>query len=252
VKSTLNASIRLRIAIGGHTSVPVLVRSSVLLVLAAVTVAMAVGALPESAPGYPDSVYWPVAVLIGALVMVSLAVHELGHAVVARGRNITAQDITLSCFGGTVQFTTDSPTPKTEFLISAAGPAANLGLGALWTGAVIAGDMLAMPVVLSVALVWLALLNVLLALLNLLPGESMDGGQMLTALLWHVAGNRDRATAMTAHVARRTGAALVLTGLAVVFGVGSASGLWLVLPGLLLLSQKNLRSVPATKSTPGR
>ncbi|RSM67906.1 hypothetical protein DMH04_47920 [Kibdelosporangium aridum] len=98
--------------------------------------------------------------------------------------------------------------------------------------------MLGTPAVLSVALVWTAALNVLLSVVNLLPGKSMNGGQMLMALLWHMTGDRRRATAPAAGIGRTTSATFILAGLTMIFGAGSTGGFSLLLPGLPLTRQK--------------
>ncbi|RSM85205.1 hypothetical protein DMH04_18065 [Kibdelosporangium aridum] len=221
--------------------VPVYVHWNVLLVPTALIVAMAVTALPASAPGHPTSVYWAAAMLVGVLFVVSLVAHELAHAVAARRQHIQAKDVTLSCFGGTIRFATDTRTPRAEFVISVAGPAANVALGLLSAVVAVVVDMVGAPNIEAVAFAWLAIVNVLLAVLNLLPGAEMDGGQMLMALLWRVTGDRRRAAAAAVRVGRVSGAVLVLASLTMFVATGSYTGLWLLLSGLLIISQSHDR-----------
>lgn len=111
---------------------------------------------------------------------VSVGLHELGHALVARGRGIHIKDITLMLFGGVAQLDEEfSHNPANEFAIALAGPAVSLGLG---LGALVFAQLMPVPD-LYVVIFYLAWLNIVLAVFNLLPAFPTDGGRILRSLL---------------------------------------------------------------------
>jgi len=130
----------------------------------------------------------------------SIFVHELAHAVVGRAKHIGVKSITLWMFGGLTQFDLQRHRNAGEqFQISFAGPLTTLvlagvffffervvatGLGFNW------GEVFAI----------LAAGNLFMAILNILPGYPMDGGQVLLAGLWQLTGDRAKATRWTATV----------------------------------------------------
>jgi Zn-dependent protease len=137
--------------------------------------------------------------------------HELGHALMARQFGIATEDITLYPIGGIARLRRMPRAPGAELLIALAGPAVNLlivlGLTALgWFG--LYGPEWS-PNLLSVFADQLILVNLVLALFNLIPAFPMDGGRVLRALLSGWLG-RARATTIAAGLGR---------GLALVFGV---------------------------------
>lgn len=138
--------------------------------------------------GSPDT-NWLVALVTGAAVLASVFVHELSHVVVAIVRGLHVRSIRLYLFGG-YSVIDGRPTPATEVLVSLAGPAVSLAVGAAtwWiSGAV--GDQ----EVLGRSLYALALANLAIGAFNLLPGFPLDGGRLLRGVL--SAGGRDRVRA---------------------------------------------------------
>jgi len=144
----------------------------------------------------------------GAILLVSAAfgcvlLHELGHALMARGFGIGTEDITLYPIGGVARLRRMPKAPGAEMLIALAGPAVNVVIAlALWSmmelgllGSAFAGSLL--------------MINVVLAVFNLVPAFPMDGGRILRALLSGWLG-RERATVIAAGLGR---------GLALAFGL---------------------------------
>ena len=134
--------------------------------------------------------------LVGAayavLLLGSVLVHEIAHALAARSRGMQVKEVTADFLGGHTSFVTSSGSPGTSAIVAVAGPLANLLIAAaawplqLW----LAGQ----PGLQIAALVlWgLALVNVFLAVFNLLPGMPLDGGQLVMALVWKVTGRAHR------------------------------------------------------------
>lgn len=169
----------------------------------------------------------------------TLILHELGHALVARRNGLEVAGIELWALGGLTRTTGTAQTPGAQLRIAAAGPLVTLLVIVV---SVVAGQTLAAghhfldvavgsavhstPVV--VWLSWIATLNALILVLNLVPAFPLDGGQIAYALVWWKTGDRNRAT----HVTGRMG-----QGFAILLGIGSllllargdTLGLWLIL-----------------------
>jgi len=123
----------------------------------------------------------------------SVVLHELGHALVARGAGIPAKGIILLPIGGVTILDESQSIPdasktwQRDVRIAAAGPFVNLFIAGISAAAIVAVipnfAFLAKPLVhsgnLLRSLVWS---NVYLGLFNLLPAYPMDGGRVLRAL----------------------------------------------------------------------
>jgi len=151
--------------------------------------------------------------------LASVLAHELGHATVARRRGVGVLGITLSLLGGYAQLDRQAPDPRSEFGIAAAGPAVNLAIGAALGAGAWGADRLGLddPLILG-AVVWLAAVNVVLAMLNLFPASPLDGGRILTAALWKRFGDAEWARVVSGR------AGLLLGGLLASLGVVQAVG----------------------------
>lgn len=209
---------------------------SALVIAALLGYGLSASVLPAGAPGQSLLAYVLVAVVVAALFLAGLLGHELAHALVARRYGVNPKRITLWLLGGVSELDSDPPTPRAELMIAAAGPAASLAFGGLAAaGTALAGAADASRLVV-VALTWLTVVNVLLAVFNLLPGAPLDGGRIVRAVVWRLRGDRDRAQI----AANRAGVGLgilvaVFGGLQVLFA-GNFSGFWLVLIGWFLIS----------------
>ena len=151
-----------------------------------------------------------VGVVTSFLLMLSVALHELGHTYTALKFGCRVHDITLMLIGGRASLLDMPREPWKEFVLAASGP---LVSAVLWLGArrlaPLAGGS---PVLVSI-LLYMALVNKMLLLFNLLPAFPMDGGRMFRALLARRMG-RLRATFIASRVGR---VAAVLFGIAGIF-----------------------------------
>jgi Zn-dependent protease len=99
------------------------------------------------------------------------------------------KDITLWMFGGLARLSSRVGDPGTELKIAVAGPAVSVVVGAGRLVMVGFSVVLGGPEVVSAELAWLSVVNVVLAVFNLLPGAPLDGGRVLTAALWRRSGD---------------------------------------------------------------
>lgn len=177
----------------------------------------------------------------------SIVLHELGHAFVAIRRGIPISDITLWLFGGIARMTRESDSPGTEFKIAIAGPLVTLAiaLGCAGVGIAAAGaeefgqamlvDEGAEVSGLLAMIAWLALMNALVLVFNLIPAFPLDGGRIARALAWKLSGNRNRATRFAALVGQGFAYAFIALGLMIMIGTEQwPTGLWLALIGFIL------------------
>lgn len=195
--------------------------------------------------------------VVGAvLFFTSVLLHELAHALVARGYGIPVRDITIFMFGGISSLEREPPTPMAEIAIALVGPLVSIGLGVAMmfgasallslSGAEITSYEQARAAVqglgpLGTLFLWLGPINVMLGLFNLIPGFPLDGGRVLRAIVWKITGNLPTATRAAALAGQGVGWAFVVMGILMafgyslpIFGSGPVSGLWLALIGLFL------------------
>ncbi len=223
------------IPLGRIAGFPVNVHWSVLVILWLFTWSLA-STLPGAVKGYSTTAYW-LAGVCGALVLLaSLLAHELAHAVVARRAGVAVGDVTLWLFGGVTTLGGEAKTPKAAFRIAIAGPATSLALAAIFGGLVVALQTVrAAPIVVGVAS-WLAVINLLLGLFNLLPGAPLDGGRVLRAFLWRRHGDSVRASIGAAHAGRVVAFILIGLGLAEFVAGGLVGGVWLAFIGWFIFA----------------
>lgn len=193
---------------------------------------LAASLLPSAAPGYSTSGYWVFALLTTAAFYASLLAHELAHALVARRHGIRVHSIVLWVLGGVAQLQGDSPDPRAELEVAAAGPAVSFAVAAAGAAAAWLLGELGVSSLMVAAVGWLAGINLLLGLFNLLPAFPLDGGRILRAALWHRWRDRARATTVAAKVGRIAGFGLIAVGaLEFLAGGGALNGIWLALIG---------------------
>jgi Zn-dependent protease/predicted transcriptional regulator len=222
--------------LGRVAGIPIGVHWSVLVIMALLVQGLATTVLPTSAPGQPNWVYWVTAVVASVLFLLSLLAHELAHALVARHYGIRVQRVTLWLLGGVAELTDEAPHARADLFVAGVGPLTSVFAGAAFAGGVVAASTLGAPPVLTAALIWLALINGVLAVFNLLPGAPLDGGRVLRAILWRIHGDRDRASLVAARAGHGIGLLLVIAGLAQVLFTGQLRGLWLAIVGWFLVS----------------
>lgn len=190
--------------------------------------------LPEIAPNYHAVWYWPAA-FVGTLAFVaSLLAHELSHALVAQRCGMAVHSITLWLFGGVAQLRGASRRPSDLLRITLAGPAVSLvvAMGCLMAGMTL--EALRAPMMLVAILLWLAITSMMLALFNLLPAAPLDGGRVLTAVLWLRNGDRLGSERAASRVGAVLGQLLTVVGLVLFVGRQDISGLWLAFLGWFL------------------
>jgi Zn-dependent protease len=191
--------------------------------------------LPDRDPGRPAVVYWTVAGAASVLFFVSLVAHELAHVVVAKRFGLPVDSVTVWLFGGVSRLGGDPPTPRAELQIAVVGPLTSIAFGAGFALAAAIASALGAPSLMVAATTWLARINVVLGVFNLVPAFPLDGGRVLRAFLWGRQGDPIGATVASARMGEAFAWLLIGVG---AFGVaaGSGEGLWFAFLGWFLLS----------------
>lgn len=211
-------------------------------------VVLAENRFPIEVPDQTVRAYWIAGTVGAACFFLSLLAHEIGHALVARREGIGVQGISLWLLGGVAKLEREADTAGAELRIAGIGPLTSAGVGltflflnrALSTG-------VGLTELYADVFGWLAFINLLLAAFNLLPGAPLDGGRVLTALLWMQNRDQTRSQATAAKVGQALGATLFVGGLLLLFGNTNESGFWLLIVGGYIFgsARSELRATPA-------
>ncbi len=176
------------IRIGQIGGVDVLVRASWLLVAGLIAVLLA-PRVESVAPGL--GVWKYVAGLAFAVLLyLSVLLHEMSHALMAKHFGLPVRSITLHFLGGVTEIEGEPDTPGREFGVSVVGPLTSIVVG----GVFVALWFVTPEGLLLLAVEGLAGANLIVGVLNLVPGLPLDGGRVLRAAVWKVTGNQHQGT----------------------------------------------------------
>lgn len=192
------------------------------------------GVFPAQVPGLSRSLYLLMGVSGALLFFLSLLAHELSHAVVARAKGIPVDGITLFLFGGVARTRSEASSPGDEFQIAIVGPLMSFALGALLAGVAVFGGRAGWPPGLVSVAQYIAILNVVLAVFNMLPGFPLDGGRVLRSIVWKFTGDMTRATRIASLGGRGLGWLLIGFGVWEAWRGLIMGGIWLAFIGWFL------------------
>lgn len=207
-----------------------------LLIAALIVWNLSTAYFPEQLPGLGrhDSIALSVISMLG--MFISLILHELSHSLVARQFGLNVGGITLFLFGGVAELEHEPESPKSEFWIAIAGPAMSFGLAGSAYVAVYFFNTVASSKPLLAVVGYLGLINLVLAIFNLVPAFPLDGGRVLRAVVWQSTGDLLKAT----RIASTSGTifALLLIGVGVLslFSNAGVGGFWQILIGFFILT----------------
>ncbi|MCI0582267.1 MAG: CBS domain-containing protein [Chloroflexi bacterium] len=195
-------------------------------------------------PTINPAVQWLLGGVVAAGFFASALIHDLSHAVLARRRGVEVRSILISFFGGTTPLDPASQDPGDDLVIAVAGPVVSIGLG------VVLG-LLALAVaaaggstgeVAAQVLVVLAVLNLILGIVNVVPAYPLDGGRIVRAIAWRRTGREKDGWRAAGTVGRIVGLAVVAIGFGVIALGDVTNGAMVSLSGwFLILSARSIR-----------
>lgn len=204
------------------------------LVFALVVWTFSVHEFPRQLPGYVSMVYYAMGVVGGLVFFVSVLLHELAHSAVARARGIEVEGITLFIFGGVAQTRMEAQRALDEFLLTIVGPLTSVALAAGFYGLARGVEALGGPAPVATVADFLALLNFVLAVFNMIPGFPLDGGRIFRSIVWAITGNLEKATRWATWGGRLFGYALIAFGVLQLYYGFTLAGLWSAFIGWFL------------------
>jgi Zn-dependent protease/CBS domain-containing protein len=241
------SAIRPGLRIGRVVGVEVRVDASLSIIFVLIAAHLGLAVIPRWHPEWGFALTWGVSVAAAVLFFVSVLVHELSHALVARQQGMEVKWVTLFLFGGLAHMG-EPPSPKVEFLVSIVGPITSLAIGVVATlggvwlgGSVITEAAMEAPAEMlsrlgpgATLLLWLGPVNIILAVFNVLPGFPLDGGRVLRSVLWWATSDVVKATRWASLVGQAFAWALMAWGLVHLFHGALLQGVWLMLIGWFL------------------
>ena len=209
--------------------IPIRVHFSWLIIFGLITWSLSTFYFPKAAPELPAVSYWISGTIAALLLFVSVAFHELSHSFVALKYKLSIVNITLFIFGGVAQMKGEPPSPKAEFRIAIAGPLSSFFLSMIFG---IAYNVTTTQVT-KALFSYLAQLNLILGVFNLIPGFPMDGGRVVRAFIWSKTNDFFYATRRAANYGLKIAMFFIIFGIISIF-TGFPGGLWLMLIGWFL------------------
>jgi Zn-dependent protease/CBS domain-containing protein len=225
----MNGSFRL----GKLLGIPIHLHYSWFFIFALVTLSLSGFYFPELYPDWSPQLAWGVGVATSLFFFASVVAHELTHSLVSMRFGVPVRSITLFIFGGVARISREPILPRGELLMALAGPLCSLFLGGLFWGLALLAAPVSQPV--NALAAWLARINVLLAVFNLIPGFPLDGGRVFRSLVWGATKDLRRATRYATFLGQGIAYLFIFGGILLAFLTRDwVSGLWLAFIGWFL------------------
>lgn len=205
-----------------------------LLIVALLSWTLADGVFPDRYQGWSTAAYWAVGVVAAVLLFVTVLIHELAHALVAIRSGVPVPRITLFIFGGVSHLAQQPETARAEFAIAAVGPATSLVIAAIAGALAITAGTGNEKV--EGIFGYLAVVNLLIGIFNLLPGFPLDGGRVLRSIVWGRTRSFRRATSAAAGVGEAFAYGLMAIAFVFILNGFLWNGIWFGFIGWFLLS----------------
>ena len=209
------------IVLGSVRGTPVILANSWFLIAAFTVIVFG----PQLSRGFPSlgAGAYLVAFAYALLLLFSVFIHELSHALAAKLYGWPTHKIVLNLWGGHTEFDFSKATPGRALVVAFAGPVANFVLAALaWPLQIAASNPTslsgAVALLLANIFIWA---NLLIGLFNVLPGLPLDGGRLVESIVWKVTGSQERGTVAAGWAGRVIVVLLVAGALVLPYLTGS-------------------------------
>jgi Zn-dependent protease/predicted transcriptional regulator len=165
---------------------------------------------------------------------VSIVFHEFCHSLVAKRYGLPMKGITLFIFGGVAEMSDEPSSPKAEFLMSIVGPVSSVFLAGVFFVLQYLTETIGLPRSITAVLMYLAGINILLAVFNMVPAFPLDGGRVLRSALWAIKKDLRWATRVASAFGSAFGIFLMAMGAISFIGGNFIGGLWFFLIGMFI------------------
>jgi len=219
------------LSIGKILGIPIYLDYSWFLILAILTWMLAESYFPVEFKNWAQSSYWLDGFVTSIFFFISILLHEFGHSVIAKEYKLKVKRITLFIFGGIAEISEEPPKSSAEFWIAIAGPITSLLLAAIFY---LLEKAFVKNQFLMASFHYLALINFILAIFNLIPGFPLDGGRVFRAIVWAITKNYKKATTIAANAGRFFGYLFIMLGVFQVLQNNVLNGLWITFIGWFL------------------
>jgi Zn-dependent protease len=188
-------------------------------------------------PPMGELLAWVLGIVTTLALFLSVFGHELSHALVGRAEGIEIEEIVLHPFGGLARLRSQPGSPRAEFRIAVAGPAASflfsvIAFGGMWVSTRLKFNFAVL------CLFFIGSGNLLLAVFNLFPGYPLDGGRVLRAIIWKRTGSIRDATRIAGFCGQLISLVLIAFGVYMTVAPSFRAyfmGLWSIMVGVFLL-----------------
>lgn len=221
------------IYLGRILGIPIGIDYSWFLIFVLLSWTLAMNYYPAEFKDWPHYLYWLMGSITSLMLFVSVLLHELGHSFVAQRFNLPVRSITLFVFGGVSQISSEPRSAWAEFWIAIAGPVVSCALGIIFY---LLEPLIAQATPVLALVKYLAFINIILAVFNLIPGFPLDGGRVFRAIVWAVSHDMHKATVIAGNVGRIIAFVFIYIGVVQIFSGNVADGLWIIFIGWFLES----------------
>ena len=219
--------------VGRIAGIEIRIDSSWFVILILFTWSLASSHFPEKFPDWPPLQLWLVGLVTSLLIFASVLIHELSHSLVAIAQGEKVKSITLFILGGVAQISEEPKQPVQEFFMALIGPITSFAIG--FAAIVFSFFLKGTSETIGAVVSYLGLMNIILAVFNLLPGFPMDGGRVLRSIIWEVSGDLRKATKIASRIGQGFAFLLIFVGILLILQQ-DLSGFWLIFVGWFLHS----------------
>lgn len=212
-----------QIPLGRFAGIKVTTDLTVPALAAVYTVFLAQRRFPIEHPGLSTTVYWVAGVTGALLFFVSLLVHEFGHALVAREEGIGVRGVSLWLLGGMARLESSPTSAGSEFKIAVVGPLASAACGVTFLSISYVLADTGVPGLIGGLCHLLGVINIVLAVFNLIPAAPLDGGTVLASAIWKRTGSQVKGMRVSSIVGIVVGLLMIWRGSRIAFDGGPSS-----------------------------
>jgi Zn-dependent protease/CBS domain-containing protein len=197
---------------------------------------LSTGFFPFRYKNLSTQTYWLMGVIGAIGLFLSIIAHEFTHSIVARKNGMPMKGITLFIFGGVAEMGDEPPSAKAEFQIAVVGPLSSVAIAAIFYAIYKLGMQTGWPQPVNGIVAYLAMINGLLAVFNMIPAFPLDGGRILRSILWGWKKNLRQATRISSAIGVGFGIFLIILGVLRFLSGNFIGGMWFFLIGMFIQS----------------